>query len=492
MGWEGTVRKIDECRWEIPESFQTGAMRKLGLRMRVPALVYADDGLFTVLCQDQALDQVVQVASLPGIVGHSLGMPDIHQGYGFAIGGVAAFDVREGIISPGGVGYDINCGVRLLSTSLTAAEISSRLDELMDAIWALVPAGVGSESRTRYSRPDTDEVLYSGAGWAVGQGQGRPEDLEVTEERGAMQDADPATVSAKAKERGAMQLGTLGAGNHFLEVQQVDEIFAEPAARAFGIFEKGQVMVMLHTGSRGLGHQVCTDYLELMRRAGQKYKIALPDRELSGAPVRSPEGRQYYSAMQCAANYAWANRQMITHQVREAFVKVFQKSERDMGLDVVYDVSHNLARLEEHLVEGAKRILCVHRKGATRALAPGHPLVPARYRDAGQPVIIPGDMGTASYLLAGTEGAAAETFSSACHGAGRMLSRHAAAKQYPADQVLSRMAHLGIRVRAVRRRSLSEEAPGAYKDIDRVVEVTERAGIARKVCRMKPLGVLKG
>jgi tRNA-splicing ligase RtcB len=486
------IRKIDNYRFEIPPSYQSEAMKRLDLRMKVPGLIYADEAMMATIIQDNSPDQVANVATLPGIVRYSYAMPDIHHGYGFAIGGVAAFDEREGIISPGGVGYDINCGVRLLRSDLTFDDVKPKIDKLVNAMFNNVPSGVGSEGRVRLSKEEIDWVLASGARWAVENGYGWPEDLEVIEENGCIEGADPDQVSNTAKKRGAPQLGTLGAGNHFLEIQRVEEIFDREAAEAFGITAVNQVTVMIHTGSRGCGHQICTDYLDVMRRANKKYGIPLVDRELSCAPGDSPEGRQYFTAMKCGANFAWANRQLINHWVRDSFASVYKKPAEELGLRLIYDIAHNMAKLEEHEIDGRKKRFYVHRKGATRAFGPGHPEIPEKYRAVGQPVLIPGDMGTASYLLAGTKQAMTETFGSSCHGAGRRLSRHAAIKQNPADKIISELESKGIYLQAKSRRVISEEAPEAYKDINEVVEISHRAGIAKKVARLRPLGVVKG
>ncbi|HWR84297.1 MAG TPA: RtcB family protein [Candidatus Deferrimicrobium sp.] len=492
MSWQGPIRKIDEYRFEIPDTYQSEIMKQHGLRMRVPGLIYADDAMLRAITQDDSPEQVVNVATLPGIVGKSIAMPDIHHGYGFAIGGVAAFDAQQGVLSPGGVGYDINCGVRLLTSNLTFDQVHPHIQALVDTMFTNVPSGVGSEGKVRLSRDQVDVVLANGARWAVQQGYGWQEDLTAMEEGGCIQGADPSLVSRTAKDRGKDQVGTLGAGNHFLEIQRVDQIFDEPAARAFGITQVGQATIMIHTGSRGCGHQICTDYLDVMLRANKKYGIPLVDRELSCAPASSPEAQQYFAAMKCGANFAWANRQMITHWVRESFEAVLGKPAQKLGLHLVYDIAHNMAKLEQHEIDGKKRMLYVHRKGATRAFGPGHPDVPERYRAVGQPVLIPGDMGTASYLLVGTNLAMKETFGSSCHGAGRRLSRHAAIRQHPADKVEAELKQRGIYLRAKSRRVISEEAPDAYKDIDEVVEISHRSGIARKVARMRPIGVVKG
>jgi len=486
------IKKIDDYRFEIPLSYQSEAMKRLDLRMNVPGLIYADEAMMESIVKDNSLDQVANVATLPGIVRYSFAMPDIHQGYGFAIGGVAAFDEKEGIISPGGVGYDINCGVRLLRSDLTFDDIKPHIEKLVNTMFNNIPSGVGSEGRVRLSKEEIDQVLASGARWAVENGYGWPEDLDFIEENGCIEGADPSFVSNTAKKRGAPQLGTLGAGNHFLEIQRVEEIYDREAAEAFGITAVDQVTVMIHTGSRGCGHQICTDYLDVMRRANKKYDIPLVDRELSCAPGDSPEGRQYFTAMKCGANFAWANRQMINHWVRDSFATVYKKSPEKLGLRLIYDIAHNMAKLEEHDVDGRKRKLYVHRKGATRAFGPGHPDIPEKYRAVGQPVLIPGDMGTASYLLAGTQRAVEETFGSSCHGAGRRMSRHASIKQNPADKIIAELKHKGIYLQAKSRRVISEEAPQAYKDIDEVVEISHRSGIAKKVARLRPVGVVKG
>ncbi|ASJ07183.1 RtcB family protein [Thermococcus pacificus] len=476
------LKRIDKIRWEIP---------KFDKRMRVPGRVYADDALIEKMRQDRTLEQAANVAMLPGIYKYSIVMPDGHQGYGFPIGGVAAFDVKEGVISPGGVGYDINCGVRLIRTNLREQEVRPRIKELVDTLFKNVPSGLGSKGRVRLHWTQLDDVLADGAKWAVENGYGWEEDLEHLEEGGRMEGADPEAVSQKAKQRGAPQLGSLGSGNHFLEVQVVDKIFNEEIAKAYGLFE-GQVVVMVHTGSRGLGHQVASDYLRVMEKANRKYGIPWPDRELVSVPFQSEEGQRYFSAMKAAANFAWANRQMITHWVRESFEEVFKRKAEDMEMHIVYDVAHNIAKVEEHEVDGKKVKVVVHRKGATRAFPAGHPDVPRAYRDVGQPVLIPGSMGTASYVLAGAEGSMRETFGSSCHGAGRLLSRKAATRQYRGDRLRNELAQRGIYVRAASLRVVAEEAPGAYKSVDNVVNTVHEAGIANLVARMRPMGVAKG
>jgi len=482
--WDGPLNRIDYYRWEIPRSYKKG--------MRVPGLIYADEKMLPGIRQEQAAEQVANVAFLPGIVGHSLAMPDIHWGYGFPIGGVAATSTDEGVVSPGGVGYDINCGVRLLRTNLHEPEVRSRLEELLTQLFLNVPSGVGSTGKIRVGKKEIDDTLVKGARWAVGRGYGTDKDLEVTEEGGSLKGADPSKVSDKAKQRGSPQSGTLGSGNHFIEVQAVDEIYEPDIARTMGIEEPGQVLLLIHTGSRGLGHQVCDDYVRALRQAAARYDIELPDRELACAPVSSREGKDYLAAMACAANYAWANRQCITHWARESFGNVFGLSQAKMGLEMVYDVAHNIAKIETYEVDGRRRELCVHRKGATRAFPPGHPDLPTRYRGTGQPVLIPGDMGRCSYVAVGTERAVQESFGSVCHGAGRVMSRHAARRSWQDADVTRELASRGILVRAASKGSLAEEASRAYKDIDEVVDVCHNAGLCRKVVRAVPMGVVKG
>jgi tRNA-splicing ligase RtcB len=444
------------------------------------------------ILQEEVLQQVANVAFLPGIVGHSLAMPDVHWGYGFPIGGVAATRITDGVVSPGGVGFDINCGVRLLRTNLTDEEVYPRIDELTAELYASVPSGLGSRGRLRVNEKELEQVMVQGSRWAVGKGYGEPEDVVVTEDSGCIGGADPDKVSAKARQRGIPQLGTLGSGNHFLEVERVGEIFDAEAARVMGIEQVGQIVVMIHCGSRGLGHQVCTDYVASLGNIVRKYGIELPDRQLVCAPVSSPEGQSYLEAMACAANYAWTNRQCIVHWVRESLVKVFGKSKRELGLEQVYDVAHNIAKIEEHSIDGKNLRLCVHRKGATRAFPAGHQDVPDRYREIGQPVLIPGDMGRGAYIALGTNEAMEKTFGSTCHGAGRQQSRAAAKRSQRGADVARTLAEKGIKVMAGSMAGLAEEASEAYKDVDEVVDVTHRAGISRKVVRTFPLGVVKG
>jgi len=476
------IEQIDACRWRIPRQ---GTMRTEGL-------VFASRNLMKVLQQEQALEQVCNVATLPGIVGPSLAMPDIHWGYGFPIGGVAAFDEHEGVVSPGGVGYDINCGVRLLRSELSAPEVRPHLHKLADALFRNVPSGIGSHRRDlRLTVAEERKVLREGARWVVARGLGDEEDLNHIEDGGRLPDADPERLSDRALERGRDQLGTLGSGNHFLEVQMVEDIRDEAAAAVLGLFP-GQVTVTIHTGSRGLGYQVCDDYLRVMLRAAAKYGIELPDRQLCCAPLDSPEGRQYLAAMACAANFAFANRQLITAWVRESFEQVLGRAAEALRLSVIYDVCHNIAKWEHHQIDGRRRRLCVHRKGATRAFPPGHPDVPECYRHIGQPVLIPGDMGRYSYVLVGTAAGFAETFGSTCHGAGRVLSRHAAKKLARGRRIDEELAARGIVLRAAGRGTVAEEISEAYKDVAEVVEVVRQAGIGRIVARLRPMAVVKG
>ncbi len=480
--WNGPLEKIDDCRWRIPASYKPG--------MRVPGLIYSDRAMLEQTREEQALEQVVNVAFLPGIIGYSMAMPDIHWGYGFPIGGVAAMRTQDGVVSPGGVGFDINCGVRLLRTDLTRDEVQPKMKQLIDALFANVPSGLGSKGKVRLHGNEIDRVLVKGARWAVEQGYGRPDDLEVTEENGEMPGADATRVSGRAKERGEPQLGTLGSGNHFLEVAVIDHIFEPDAAAAMGIREPGQVMLLIHCGSRGLGHQVADDYIKVMLSAMSKYGIEVPDRQLACAPVKSPEGQEYLAAMRAAANYAWANRQCIAHWVRESFCRVLGIDES--SIVQIYDVAHNMAKIEDYEVDGRRQSLCVHRKGATRAFPPGHPAIPERYRTIGQPVLIPGDMGRASYILVGTEQAMRETFGSTCHGAGRVQSRAAAKRHLRGRDVLAQLEARGITVRAESLPGLAEEAPEAYKDVSAVVNIVQEAGISKIVARTRPIGVIKG
>jgi tRNA-splicing ligase RtcB len=483
MAVEGyRLEKIDDHRWRIP---RTGPMLTDGL-------VFADDELIPHIEHDKSLQQVANVACLPGIQGPSIAMPDIHWGYGFPIGGVAAFDLEEGVISPGGVGYDINCGVRLLRSDLKADELRSRLPELMDRLYKMVPSGVGAaRSDLKLSVREVGRILVQGAAWAVEHGFGWAGDLERIEAGGRIEGADPDQISSRALERGRAQVGTLGSGNHFIEIGYVGEIYDRAAASALGL-EEGTVTAFIHSGSRGLGYQVCDDYLKMMLRASEKYGIVLQDRQLCAAPLGSDEAKRYLGAMRGAANYAFCNRQMMAHRVRETFAKVLGESAERLGLRLVYDVAHNIAKIETHRVDGVEKQVCVHRKGATRAFPPGHPEVPEAYRDVGQPIFIPGDMGRYSYVLVGTEGAYNETFGSSCHGAGRMMSRKQAKRTAKGRAIVREMEDLGILIRAASRATVDEEISEAYKDVKNVVEVVHRAGIGKIVAQLKPLGVLKG
>jgi len=476
------LEKMDDYRWRIPSE---GGMRTDGV-------VYTSERMLDDIRKDQSLLQVKNVAFLPGIVGHSLAMPDIHWGYGFPIGGVAAFDEDEGVVSPGGVGYDINCGVRLLRSGLKRKELEKKIKGLIDALFANIPSGVGSHRKDlKLKEGQLRKVLSKGAQWAVDQGYGRWEDLKHIEEEGRIGDADPGLVSKKAFDRGRDQLGTLGSGNHFVEVGYVAEVYDESIARALHL-EEEQVTVIVHTGSRGLGHQVCDDYIRVMFQATQKYGIELPDRQLCCAPLGSREGRDYMAAMACAANFAFANRQIITHWVREIFEHVLGMTPSTLQLDLIYDVCHNIAKMETHQVNGRRRRVCVHRKGATRAFGPRHPALPDDYMELGQPVLIPGDMGRCSYVLVGTQRALEETFGSTCHGAGRVLSRRQAKKNAQSRAVVEEMERRGIYLQAASRATIVEEMPEAYKDVSEVVDVVHQAGISTKVVQLRPIGVMKG
>ena len=477
------MEQIDDYRWRIPKQ---GAMR-------VEGLIFADRRLMEDIQGDEAARQVANVACLPGIVGRSIGMPDIHWGYGFAIGGVAAFDPEQGgVVSPGGVGYDINCGVRLLRSNLTQSDVEPKLSRLMDQLLRDIPAGVGAGYKAfKLSPSDIRSVLERGAAWAVANGYGTDGDLDRIESRGTLPGADADAVSERAVERGRDQLGTVGSGNHFIEVGHVDEVYDRAVAERLGL-RPGTVTVFIHSGSRGLGYQVCDDNLHAMLTAAAKYGIELPDRQLACAPLDSPEAKHYFRAMNAAANFAFANRQMMAYRVREACARVFEQPWERLGMTLVYDVAHNIAKYEDHEVEGRRRRVCVHRKGATRAFPPGHPDVTSAYRDIGQPVLIPGDMGRYSYVLVGTAGAYAETFGSSCHGAGRRMSRSKAKKSARGRDLRKEFKALGIEVRASSFATVAEEIPDAYKDVAEVVDVIDRAGIGKKVARLVPMGVLKG
>lgn len=478
------IERITEYQWRLPITAKPG--------MRVPGLVFANEHLITKAGEDKALEQVANVAFLPGIVSASIAMPDIHWGYGFPIGGVAATDPDAGgVVSPGGVGFDINCGVRLLKTNMRAEEVADTIPRLLHELGRSIPKGVGSKGRLKIARSEMEELITRGVAWAIERGHGWDEDAELCEEGGCLKGAEPSAVSKRAYERGADQPGTLGSGNHFLEVQVVQKVDDETTAEAFGLFE-GQLVVMIHSGSRGVGHQIATDYLKVMDRASSQWGFELPDRQLAAAPVDSPEGKQYLSAMACAVNYAFVNRQILASWARESFEYVFKKSAKAMGMHLLYDVCHNIAKFEEHEVSGKKKRLCVHRKGATRAFGPGNPAIPLAYRDTGQPVLIPGDMETGSYVLVGTEEGQRLAWGSACHGAGRMLSRSAAKRMVKSAELRRELEAKGIVVIAGHMGLLAEEAPEAYKNVDEVVEVTHGAGLAKKVARLRPLGVVKG
>ena len=475
---KGVIKK-GEYEWEIPVGFIPG--------MRVPARFFLSDELTKTL-EEGALQQLANVATMPGIVKNSLAMPDIHWGYGFPIGGVAAFEYDSGVISPGGVGFDINCGVRLLTTPLKQSDLAKK-KEILDGLYDAVPVGVGARSSLHLSEKQLEKMMTRGAAFAVEEGYGNKDDIIHCEEQGRMKEADTTHVSRKAKARGVPQCGTLGAGNHFLEIQVIEEIYDEEAAQAYGV-EAGQICMMIHCGSRGLGHQVCTDHLQVLENAVSKYNISLPDKQLACAPITSPEGRAYFGGMAAAANYAWANRQMITHKVRSVLTRMCGISYDDIRL--VYDVAHNVAKIEEHAVDGKMTKVCVHRKGATRAFGPGCPDVPADYAHAGQPVIIPGSMGSSSFLLKGTDVAMRQTFGSTCHGAGRVLSRSQAKKKIKGKNIREILGKAGIIVRAPHDGAIAEEAPDAYKSSSEVVSVVHNLGISRLVARLEPLGVIKG
>ncbi|MGE5256019.1 MAG: RtcB family protein [Hyphomicrobiales bacterium] len=477
------VRKIDNFLYEIPASFRPD--------MRVPARFYADDELAGRMTGDRSLEQLVNTATLPGVVAHVLAMPDMHQGYGFPIGGVVATALPDGAISPGGVGYDINCGVRLLASHMNVQQITPHLDDLASALYANCPSGVGKGGQVRLKAGELDEMMEQGARWAVRRGFGTEADLEHTEENGCVPGADAAQVSARARDRGKDQVGTLGAGNHFIEVDRVDHVMEQALARRIGLFP-GQVVVQIHCGSRGLGHQVCTDYVHRFQSALRKYQFQLPDRELVCAPLDSPEGRDYLAAMKSAANYAFANRQVLAFHIRRSFEQALAGKVNNFGVYQIYDIAHNMAKIETHTVEGRKRELCVHRKGATRAFGPGSEVLPETYRDIGQPVLVPGSMGTASWVLLGTEGSMAQAFGSTCHGAGRTMSRHQAKRSVQGAELRRELEAGGIHVRAGSLAGLAEEAPVAYKDVDRVVDVVHGARIAKRVARLTPIAVIKG
>ena len=482
--FEGTVEQVDANRWRIP--------RQNRPNMRVDGMMYCSQALIADVLAGGGPLQVANVASLPGIVGASMAMPDIHWGYGFPIGGVAATDIDAGgVVSPGGVGYDINCGVRLLRSEIPVGDVRSKIKQLIDQIYRDIPSGVGVGGPFRFSRDELGRIMAEGTSYLARRGLAPAEDVAATESGGCLEGADPEAVSPEAFKRGRDQCGTLGSGNHFVEVQVVDHVFDKPAAEVMGLAE-GTVTFMIHTGSRGLGHQVCGDYLKALRSVPDQCGIRLPDRQLVCAPVDSSHGRQYLSAMRAAANFAWCNRQLLATQLRRTLARFLGQSDESLGLRQVYDVAHNIAKIETHRVDGQERRLCVHRKGATRAFGPGHGDLPEVYRELGQPVLIPGDMGTASYVLVGTDGAMEQTFGSTCHGAGRVLSRKEAIRRAKGRQIDRELAEAGIIARARGRTGLAEEQPDAYKDIDAVVQCVHDAGLSRKVARLRPIGVIKG
>lgn len=478
------LERIDSTRWSIPQRFDPA--------MRVPGIVYGDEELIQLMLGDNALQQVVNVAALPGIVGYVLGMPDIHWGYGFPVGGVAATDAETGVISPGGIGFDINCGVRLMATDLLYDQVKGHADNLADVLFKRLPSGVGGDGLRLLSRDEMRAVTLQGAGWAVEEGYGVPEDLDVTEERGCLAGAMPEAVSQQAWMRGLKQLGSLGSGNHFCEIQVVDHIYDQRAADAMGIGRKGQVVASLHCGSRGFGHQIAEDFIKLAESKQKEYGFELADRQLACLPLQSQVGQEYLGAMKCAANFAWANRQLLMDAVRKSFAEIFGSKARIKDLPLVYDVCHNIAKMEEYEIDGVMKRVCVHRKGATRAFPAGHPALPEKYREIGQPVFIPGDMGRYSFMLVGAPGSMEQSFGSCCHGAGRRMSRTAAKKSVGSHELLEQLAKKGITVRVHSKNLLAEEAPQAYKDAQQVVNVVHNAGLATLVVRLKPLIVVKG
>jgi tRNA-splicing ligase RtcB (3'-phosphate/5'-hydroxy nucleic acid ligase) len=482
--YHGPLERVDECCWRIPKSYKAG--------MRVDGLIFADDRLMEQLRKDQAPEQVANVAFLPGIQHASLAMPDIHWGYGFCIGGVCATDPDEGgVISPGGVGYDINCGVRLMRTNLSYRDVKQQIRPLVEELFRQIPTGTGKSGRYTFKAKELKQLLTEGPRALISRGLATQSDIDMTEAHGRLDGADPDSVSDRALTRGEDQCGTLGSGNHFLEVQIVDHVFDEEAAQVMGL-EKDQVCVMIHSGSRGLGYQVCDDALKMLRGVPEKYGIELPDRQLACAPVHSKEGQHYIAAMRAAANFAWCNRQLLMHQAREVFQRVFGGTWQEMQMHLVYDVCHNIAKFEEHETGGKKRKVWVHRKGATRAYPPGHPEIPAVYKAIGQPVMIPGDMGTASWVLVGQPGSMVRSFGTTCHGAGRAMSRTRAVEEARGRRIDKELEARGVIARAQSHKGLAEEQPKAYKNVDDVVDVVDRAGLSKKVARMRPIGVIKG
>ncbi|MDA0809026.1 MAG: RtcB family protein [Planctomycetota bacterium] len=483
-GFHGPLERVNDYCWRIPRSYRSD--------MRVDGLIYASDDLIQQVRSDQAPDQVANVATLPGIQVASLAMPDIHWGYGFTIGGVCATDPNEGgVISPGGVGYDINCGVRLLRSNLFYQDVKPHLERLIDSLFKSVPAGTGRKGKYHFTEPELRQLMAEGVPFLKGRKLATDDDIEFTEARGCLVGAEPDNVSDRAIERGRSQCGTLGSGNHFLEVQVVEAIVDETAATAMGL-AKDMVCVMIHSGSRGLGYQVCDDALRLLRGVPERYGIELPDRQLACAPIDSPEGSHYVGAMRAAANYAWCNRQLLMWQAREVFEKVFSESWQSLNMSLVYDVAHNIAKFEEHRIDSVDKKVWVHRKGATRAFPAGHFEIPERYQTIGQPVLIPGDMGRASWVLTGQPGSMEQTFGTTCHGAGRLMSRTRAVKEAKGRRIDRELAARGVIAKAQSWRGLAEEQPDAYKDVNLVVDVVDRAGISKKVARMRPIGVVKG
>jgi tRNA-splicing ligase RtcB (3'-phosphate/5'-hydroxy nucleic acid ligase) len=479
------VNKISDFKFQIFKDESRG--------MNIPVTIYANDLLISKMVEDRTLDQAVNVTTLPGVKKHMIVLPDGHEGYGFPVGGVAASDLEDGIISPGGVGYDINCGVRLIRTDLLESDIRPKLKTLIDGLFSSIPTGVGSEGSIKLTSSELDELLVEGAKWSVENGYGINSDLDCCEESGKMTGADPIHISNNARKRGSLQLGSLGSGNHFLELQKVDKIYDETAAKTMGITKEGQIQILIHCGSRGFGHQVCSDYLRLSEQATKKYNMNIVDRELACVPNNSPEGESYRKSMFSALNFAWANRQMITHWTRMTFQRILKMSEQDLNMNLVYDVSHNIAKVERHKVDGEQtRDLVVHRKGATRAFPAGMEQLPSRYRPIGQPVIIPGSMGTASWILVGNDRSMDLSFGSTAHGAGRTMSRSHAKRIHTLDEVKRKLESRGIYVRSMTKNGLIEETPDAYKDVDMVADVSHNIGIATKAVRLVPLGVIKG
>lgn len=477
-------KKIREMEYRIEADPSKG--------MKVPVTIYADEKLLQKMLTDRTIQQAINVSTIPGVLKHVVVLPDGHEGYGFPVGGVAAMDAENGMISPGGVGYDINCGVRLIKTNLTEKDVRPRLKDLVTELFTSIPSGVGSKGAVRLTSSDLDEVLVKGVQWAVDHGYGSKDDADVCEENGQIKNADPGKISPTARKRGAPQLGSLGSGNHFLEVQRVDQIHDKEAAKKMGIFNEGQITILIHCGSRGFGHQVCSDYLRVSEQALSKYKINLVDRELACVPNSSEEGESYRKAMFAALNYAWSNRQMITHWTRKAFERVFKQTESDLDMKLIYDVAHNIAKVEKHKIDGELRSVVVHRKGATRAFPQGRDEVPRKYRDIGQPVFIPGSMGTGSWILLGKPGSMDLSFGSTAHGAGRMMSRSAARRNFTEGQVQKSLSDRGIFIKALTREGVVEETPEAYKDVDAVANVSHELGIATKVAKLVPIGVIKG